>query len=369
MLVSAVTDLAESRFAEDAFTWGAETPWRNVTALADKGFLGINFEESYGGGGMTELEAMLVVEAVGAVCPDTAYHLYNQQFVSPRAIEMYGSDAARAEYLPAVIDGESAIAVAISEPGAGSDVRAMETSVEPDDGGFALTGEKVWVSDLPAAEALVVWTRFPDGLGSVIVDLDAPGVDVASTSTNMAGHPQSNVFFEDVHVPRERVLVSGENGYGRLLESLNWERLGAAIFLQAISRCAIERAHAYASEREQFGETIVDFQGMAWKFADMATELEASRALTYRPARDAVAAAATPDPMRTSMAKLHAARMAEHVISESLQAFGATGYQRSHPLEYLYRLARGYRIAGGTDEIQQTTIASRLDADGLPDIL
>lgn len=368
MLVTAVEEIAESNFAESAFEWDGETPWENVETLADQGFLGINFAEEYGGGGMSELQAMLVVEAVGAVCPDTAYHLYNQQFVAPRAIEMFGTEAAKAEYLPPVVEGESYISVAISEPHAGSDIRSMETTAEPDGAGFALSGEKVWVSDVPRSGAMVVWVRFSDGLGAVIVDLDSPGVDVAGSSTNMAGHVQSNVFFEDVHVPPEKVLVSGEGGRARLLQSLNWERLGSAVFLSAITRCAVEKAFAYANEREQFGERIIDFQGLAWKFADAVTELEAARGLTYRPARRAVATDGEPDPMKTSIAKLYAARTSERVISESLQTFGATGYQRDHPLEYLYRLTRGYRIAGGTDEIQKNTIVSRLKTDGLPDI-
>ena len=369
MLVNMLGDLAENEFADDAFQWNGEFPWANMELLADQGFVGINIAEEYGGGGMTEFEAILVLETVGRVCPDTANALYGQSMVAPRAIEMFGSEEAKETYLPPVTAGESAIAIAISEPHAGSDAGAMNTTVEEEDGELYLSGEKIWVSYVEESDAAVVWTYFPDGnMGTVVMDFDAPGVEVNEHYENMAGHRQTHFFMEDVHIPEENVLVRGREALKEQLKALNWERCGSAAYANAMSRCAFDQAVEYAQDREQFDQPIAEFQGMRWKFADMAKELEAARTLTYRAAINAEQQGRVPDRLEASLAKLYASQAVEHVVSEALQTFGATGYQREHPLEYLYRLQRGRRIAAGTDEIMKGNIADVVLEDGLPDL-
>ncbi|WP_254538525.1 acyl-CoA dehydrogenase family protein [Halomarina litorea] len=369
MVLRLVSDLAEREFAEDACSHGGELPWENARTLADQGLVGINIAEEYGGGGMGEFEAMLAIEAVGRVCPDTANYLYGQSMVAPRAVEMFGTEKAKERYLPPVTAGESALSIAISEPHAGSDAGAMDTHVEADGDDFVLNGEKIWVSYVEDADAAVVWCRFPDGnLGTVLMDFDAPGVDVGEHYTNMAGHSQTHFFMEDVPVPAENVLVRGREAFKEQLKALNWERCGSAAYANAIARCAFEKAVDYAQQREQFDQPIAEFQGMRWKVAEMATSLEISRNMTWRAALEAEARGRVPDRLATSMAKLVASRTAEEVVSESLQVFGATGYQREHPLEYLYRLQRGRRIAAGTDEVLKDQIASAVFEDGLPDL-
>jgi len=367
MLVDSLSELAENEFADRAFDWDGETPWENVELLADRGFLGVNVDMEYGGGGFSELEAILSIETVGRVCPDTAQYLYEQQMVAPRALEMFGSEAVKEEYLPGVTAGEDVIAIAISEPEAGSDVASMNTTVREEGGELILNGEKTWVSSVAEASAAVVWTKFGDeGLGTVLVDMDAAGVDVHQHFTNMAGHRQTQFYLEDVHVPEEHVLARGRKAFKRQLKALNWERLGSSAVANAFARNAVERAIEYAGDREQFGRPIGDFQGIEWKLADAAKRLQASRALTYGAARAAVEGDRAPGRFETSVAKLYASEMVEDVVSESLQVHGANGYQRGHPLEYLYRLARGRRIAAGTDEIQKNQIASALKEDGFP---
>ena len=369
MLVDSLSDLAESEFADRAFEWQGDTPWENVELLADRGFLGINLDEAYGGGGLTELEAMLAVEAVGRVCPDTAQVLYEQQLVAPRAVEMFGSEAVTERYLPRVTAGETFLAIAISEPGAGSDVGAMETRVtESEDGDLVLNGGKLWVSHAEEASAAVVWVKFSEGLGTVVVDLDAAGVEMGQHFTNMAGHSQSQIFFEDVPIPQENVLTRGNEAFKQQLRSLNWERLGSSALANGLARGALERALEYAGDREQFGQPIYDFQGLQWTVVDAVKEFEASRALTYGAATSAVERGRIPDRFSTSLAKLYSAEMVEHVTSEALQVFGANGYQQGHPLEYLYRMARARRIAAGTDEMQKNQIADVLERDGIPSI-
>jgi alkylation response protein AidB-like acyl-CoA dehydrogenase len=293
--------------------------------------------------------------------------------VAPRAVEMFGSETLKERYLPPVCAGESAIAIGISEPGAGSDAGGMETAVEETDDGLRLSGEKIWLSYVPASDAAVVWARFPDGnLGTVLVDLDAPGVDVHEHYTNMAGHTQSHLFFEDVPVPEEQVLVRGKQALKEQLKALNWERVGSAAYATSMARCALEHAIDYAGDREQFGQPIGEFQGLRWEVADAVTEYTAARALTHGAAtntRGGDDAPAHPDRLRASIAKFHASETAERVVSDCLQVFGATGYQQGHPLEFLHRLARGRRIAAGTDEIMRENIADEVfDGSGLPSL-
>lgn len=359
MLVDTIEEIAEKEFEEKAFTWDNEVPWENLELLSDRGFLGLNIPEEYGGGGLSEIEVLLQIEAIGRICPDTAFSVYNQSMVGPRAVEMFGSEEAKEKYLPMITDAEGMIAICISEPHAGSDAAAMDTHIEEDDDGeLYLNGEKIWVTDVPDSKAGVVWTYFPDeGLGTVIMDFDSPGVEINENYTNMAGGTQTHFFMEDVHIPEENVLVRGEQAFKEQLKALNWERCGNAIMSNATALCAFDRALEYAQEREQFDQPISEFQGIQWKLADMAKHIQAGRALAHQAVSDAQRRGGYPDRLQASMASLYCAEHSEEVVSEALQIFGATGYQQGHPLEYLYRLARGRRIGAGTDETQKNGIA------------
>jgi alkylation response protein AidB-like acyl-CoA dehydrogenase len=364
MLVDTLEQLAEREFADRAFEWDG-TPWANVELLADQGFLGINIDEEYGGGGMSELEALLSIDIVGRVCPHTANFLYTQQVVAPRAIEMFGTAAAKERYLPPVTAGEDLIAIAISEPEAGSDVKSMNTTITEEDGELVMNGEKIWVSNVREASASVVWTKFEgEGLGSVVVDLDDPGIGIQTHFTNMFGEEQTQFHIEDVVVPEENVLTRGADAFKAQLEALNWERLGSSAIANALAANALDKALDYGAQREQFGQPIGEFQGIEWKFADMVTQLHASQALTYGAAQRAVQQGRIPDRLHTSIAKLFSAEMVEDVVSEALQIHGANGYQQGHPMEFLYRMARARRIAAGTDEMQRNTIAYSVKKDG-----
>ena len=368
LLVETVSDIAAD-FDRVSHEWDGEPPLANLATLADHGFVGLNLPREYGGAGMAETAAILAVEAVGTVCPPTAELLMNSSLVAPRAIELFGTPAAKETYLPQITSGDAFLAIAMSEPEAGSDLQTMSTAVEEtNDGTLVLNGEKTWVGMVEEAVAAVVWARFPEGLGTLILELDQPGVEVQSHFTNMAGHRQTQFVIDDVEVPEEDVLTRGESAFQEQLGSLNWERVGAAAFATAVGRKALQTALEYAGDRTQFGQPIGEFQGIRWKLSEMVTSLEMSRALTYR----AVARAdddGHPDPLEAGMAKLAATRSADSIVDEALQIHGANGYMQGHPLEYLYRYIRGYRIAGGTDEIQRNTIARLLERDGLPPLL
>jgi alkylation response protein AidB-like acyl-CoA dehydrogenase len=361
MLVDSLRELSENEFAEDAFDWQGEIPLENTKTLAERGFYGINISEEYGGGGMTEFESMLAIEVVGRVCPDTAHYQSQQELLGPRALEMFGTEEAKEEYLPPVTAGEDGIAVAISEPEAGSDVKAMNTTVEEtNDGDLVVNGEKTWVSLFPECSTAVTWVKYPEGLGTVLLPLDAPGIEVQNHYTNMVGHTQTHFTIENVTVPKENQLTRGREAFDEQLKALNWERMSVGALANGIALCALDKAVDYADQRQQFGQPIGEFQGIKWKLADMVTKIETSRALVHESGRRAIEEARVPDPMRSSIVKLYSPNVAQEVIDESLQIHGGNGYQQGHPLEHLYKLNRGYRIGGGTDEIQRNTIARML---------
>lgn len=368
MIVSSLQKLATNEFAEKACEWQGEMPWENFRSLADNGFLGIEIDEEYGGGGMTEMEALLMLETIGRVCPDTAYKLASHQMIPSRGIEMFGSEAAKEKYLPPLIAGKDAIVTAISEPEAGSDVANMDTTIRERDGELVLNGEKIWVSGVTNASAAITWVKFPEGLGSVILDFEADGVEISEHFTNMMGYTQTQFYMEDVVVPEENVLTRGSDAFKQQLTSLNWERVFAAGLSNATALCAFDKALEYAQDREQFDQPIVDFQGIEWKLADMAKEVQLSRAFVHQIAKDAHQNREPPRRMASSIANLYSAEMLERVVSESLQIHGANGYQQGHPLEYLYRFGRARRIAAGTDEIQKNQIAAVLKKEGLPSL-
>jgi len=282
---------------------------------------------------------------------------------------MFGTESAKERYLPSVTAGEDAIAIAISEPEAGSDIGSMRTTVEEDGGDLVVNGEKIWVSNVAHSSAAVVWVKFPEGLGSVVLEFDWTGVDIQQHYTNMAGHQQTQFRMTDVTIPEENVLTRGKGGFKEQLKALNWERLGSATLANTFAKCALHKALEYAQTREQFGQPIGEFQGIEWKLADAVKRLEASRALTYRAASNAQEQGRVPDRLDASIAKLFASEMVEGVVSEALQVHGANGYQQGHPLEHLYKLARGRRLAAGTDEIQRNQIAAVIKDDGLPSLI
>ncbi|WP_075936066.1 acyl-CoA dehydrogenase family protein [Halosegnis longus] len=357
-----------SEFEDEAYTWEGDIPWENLQLLADEGVYCPSIDEAYGGQGMSDLASVVLTEAVSRACPDTGWFVYTQSMVGPRAIDLFGSESVKERYLPGVTAGEDHISIAISEPDAGSDVGNMTTTVEEEDGRLVCNGEKMWVGGVPFSDVAVTWVRFPEGLGSVVLPLDDPGIEVVEEYRNMAGYSQTHFSIDDVEIPADHVLTRGEDGFKQQLVSLNWERLGSSTLAIGWAAAALEQALAYADGREQFDQSLDDFQGIEWKLAEMYRQLETAAGVVYNTAASADGHESAPSRLKTSVAKLHASQIAEEVISEAVQVVGARAYQQGHPLEYLYRLARGRRIAAGTDEMQLNTIARALKEDGVPKV-
>lgn len=357
-------DLAAAEFADRAFTWDGELPVENRDTLAENGLLGLALPEQYGGGGGTVVDVVLAQEAVGRVCPDTAHVLSRSSMGPPRVIAELGSEELKERYLPSVCAGETTMSVAISEPEAGSDAGAMTTRASVEGEAVTVDGQKTWVGKAEESDAFLVWARFDDGeVGAIVVDAEAPGFSLGDAHTNMAGHAQHDLHFDGCELPREQVLAHGDESFKALLTEFNVERCHNATMCVACGLRAFDEAMAYARDREQFGERIADFQGIEWKLADVATQLEAARLMIYRAASNAVRD--SPSRLETSMAKVLANEAGQQAVDEALQICGARGYMQSHPVEYLYRWVRGWKIAGGTVEVQRNGIARELKRHGL----
>ena len=364
LLTRTARDLAESELAADAFTWEGEFPWPSVEKLAEADLLGIAIAEEYGGGGMTPLEVLLVQEQVGRVCPDSAHVVSRSSMGAPRAVDELGSEYLRERYLPAVCAGESVMSIAISEAEAGSDATAMTTAAEDDGDDLVINGRKLWVTKSDVADSFLVYVRFPEGIGAVVVEDGDPGFERGQENTNMAGETQGELVFDDCRVPAERTLVRGEDAFVTLIKTFNVERCHNAMMCVTVARNAFEKALDYAQEREQFGRPIGEFQALQHKLADMAIRLETARLAVLHAAATADSETAVPTRMQTSIAKTYANEVGESVLTDAIQLFGANGYMRGHPVEYMYRLVRGWKIAGGTVEVHRNGIARTLFKEG-----
>jgi alkylation response protein AidB-like acyl-CoA dehydrogenase len=365
-LIEEVDQLAENEFRQSAFEWDGSVPWENLELLAERDLLGINLSEEYGGGGTSYLEPLLIGERIGRICPETVWYMNSINMMTGPDIERFGTEEAKEKYLGPLIAGEHLIFTAISEPEAGSDVMSMNTTVSEEGDDLIINGEKTWVGYVPDSTAGVVWAKFPDGIGSVIVDVDTPGFEVQEVYTNMAGFTQTHFTLDDVTVPRENILTKGKaTELKAQLEEFNWKRMANVATANGVALGALEKSLEYAQQREQFGQSIAEFQGIEWKFSEMVTRIQASRALLHNTAKDALSTGRL-GPLNTSIATLYSAKMADDVVDQALQIFGARAYQRGHPIEQLYRFIRGLRIGLGTDEIQRNTIARFLKKQGVP---
>ncbi|MFB6211442.1 MAG: acyl-CoA dehydrogenase family protein [Halobacteriales archaeon] len=358
--------IAEEELADRAFTFDGAYPMENAPILAEAGLLGISIPEPYGGGGMTPIEVLMVQEEIGRICPDTAHLISHTSMGAPRAIAHLGTDYLKEKYLPGICAGEYVMAIAISEAEAGSAAGEMQTTAEDDGDGVVLNGSKLWISHPLAAEAFLVYAKFEEGIGGVIVDKDADGIEIAETYTNMYGGHHAELVFDDCRVDNEQVLIRGEDAFKTLLQTFNVERCHNAMMSVSMARNAFEKSLEYAQDREQFGQPIGEFQAVSHKLADMAINLEAARLLVFQAANATMTEDddGLPTRLLTSVAKVFANEMAEEIASDAVQIHGANGYMQGHPVEYLYRKVRGREIAGGTVEIHRNGIVDALYKHG-----
>jgi alkylation response protein AidB-like acyl-CoA dehydrogenase len=358
----AVLRFAKKELAEKAVerAHASGYPWDVAKLMAKQGLLGITIPEADGGQGGTLLDAVIAIETVASVCPRSADVVQAGNFGPIRVLAEYGSASQKQMFLRRLLAGESVIAVGMTEPDAGSAVTDLKTSATRDGKGWRVNGSKIFTTHSAYAELFLVYLRFGPGvggIGSVLVEREAPGVSRGKASKFMSGEEWAELHFADVQVPEERVLL-GEGGFKKQIAGFNVERIGNASRSLALGRYAYEAARAWALERRQFGRLLCEFQGLQWKFADMKMKLDAAQLLLYRAAANADRG--LPSPEETAIAKAFCNQAGFDVANESLQVMGGMGYSQESLVEYCLRRCRGWMIAGGSIEILKNRIAEHI---------
>ena len=349
----------------------SEYPLDVFEAFKDAGLLGLCIPEEYGGAGAGILGLTLAIEEVTKYSNVTGLMLLLTRLPTG-PIMIAGSEAQKQRYLPGIAEGTQRCAFGLSEPQAGSDVAGMRTRATPDadvEGGWILNGTKCWMSGVVQADWYTIFaktgdpsSRAHDSITCFVVDRQTPGLSVPRTDKKMGvrGVDTGELLLEDVHVGPENV-VGGVGGFRLAMFGLNAMRPIVAARGIGLAEGAIMYATEYVKERAAFGKKISDFQGIQWKLAEIATEIEAARLLTYRSAWLADQGKFTKEyvPM-LSMAKMYATEVAVKASGIAVQLLGAAGYMEDHPTELWYRDAKQLTIVEGTSQVQLGLIARGL---------
>lgn len=335
-------------------------PWDVARRLAEMGLLGITVREEDGGIGGTLMDAVTAIQELALVCPKSADVVQAGNFGPLRTFAEYASPAQKERFLPDLLAGRSLIALGMSEPDAGSAVTELKTAARPDGEGFRVTGSKVFSTHSPEAGLFLVYVRFGPGvggIGSVLLERGMDGFTVGQPSSFMSGEEWCQLYMEDCYVPKENVLL-GPGGFKKQIAGFNVERIGNASRSLALGRHAYEVAREHALTRHQFGRALCEFQGLQWKFADMALKLESAQLLLYRAA--ASADGGLPSPYETAIAKLACNQAGFEVANDALQVMGAYGYSTEALVEYCVKRTRGWMIAGGSIEVLKNRVAEHV---------
>ncbi len=347
-----------------------EFPQGSWDAIRAADLFGITIGEQYGGMGLGDIEAAIVLEELARADVSSAILAQLTFNGPPRAIEHLGSDAMKQRWLPMAAAGDALFCIGISETEAGSAVGHMRARLTPDGDGYRLNAYKNYVTGGHKSRGCLVWCRFPGsegtkGIGAVIVDLEADGVSIAGTHEKMGlrATSEAELAFDDVRIEPGDVLLAGDaasnEAFRTLIGHINHERCGNAAMCVGAAQGALEYAITYMNDRVIGGRPLADLQGLQWKIADMATQLEGARLLLKR-AVHLAGAHGTPPPLETAMAKTAANLAAKFVCDEAIQLLGGYGYSREYPVERVYRDIRGLCIGAGTVEIQRNFIGTNL---------
>jgi alkylation response protein AidB-like acyl-CoA dehydrogenase len=366
-------DVAERDIAPHAAHWDEteEFAGESLEALRRAELFTVTVGEEYGGMGMGDVEAAIVLEELARVDVSSAILCQLVFNGPPRAIEHLGDEGLRRRWLPQAAAGEL-FCIGITEPDAGSAATAMRAHLVEDGTGYRLEAYKNYVTGGHKAVACLVWCRFPGGepgtgkgIGAVVVDLARDGVSVAGTHRKMGlrGCTEAELAFDGVRIEPEDVLVPGDpadnSGLKTLLAHINHERCGNAAMCVGAAQGALEYAMAYMHERASGSTPLTKLQGLQWKIADMSVSLEGARLLLQR-ALVLAGAGGTPPPLESAMAKIACNLAAKYVCDEALQLLGGYGYSREYPVERAYRDVRGLCIGAGTVEIQRNFVGTAL---------
>jgi alkylation response protein AidB-like acyl-CoA dehydrogenase len=367
-LRAVVRELAEERIAPRAaeIDERGEFPWDLKELLAKQDLLGTAFAEEYGGTALDTISQSIVVEEIARADATTSLIPIVQK-LGALPILLAGNDEQQARTLPRLASGEWLAAFALTEAAAGSDVAANRMRATRDGDGYVLNGSKRFITHGSVANLLTVFALTDPaaggrkGMSAFIVETDTPGFAAPRVEHKMGirGSPTAELTFDDVRVPVANLLGAEGDGFKIAMATLDRSRLGIAAQAVGIAQGATDAAVAYAADRTQFGERVVDFQGIQWMLADMASQTEAARQLTYAAAAR-VDADAADLPYWTSSAKLVAGDTAMRVTTDAVQVLGGYGYITEYPVERMMRDAKITQLYEGTQQIQRLIVARQL---------
>ncbi|WP_406945040.1 acyl-CoA dehydrogenase [Halobacillus sp. SY10] len=371
MMRKMVRDFAEKEVApavermeqEDRF------PSELLPKMGELGLMGVPIPEKYGGAEMDYISYIIAIHEISKVSATLGVILSVHTSVGTNPILYFGTEEQKNKYIPKLASGEFLGAFALTEPSAGSDASSLKTRAVKQEDRYILNGSKVFITNGGNADTFIVFARTnPDvetkkGLSAFIVERDTPGFSIGKAEKKMGLHGSSTVSlnFDQCEVPVSQRLGEEGEGYKIALANLNIGRIGIAAQSLGIAEAALEHAVSYAKEREQFGRPIAHLQGVSFKLADMATEVEASKLLVYNAA--SLQAAGKKCGKEVSMAKLMASKTAVKASIEAVQVHGGYGYTEDYAVERFFRDAKVCEIYEGTSEIQKIVISNHLIRD------
>lgn len=329
------------------------------------GLMGMTVPQKYGGAGIDRISYMIALEEISRVSGSVGLTVEAHNSLGIGHIYEHGTEEQRKKYLPKLCSGEGFAAWALTEPNAGSDAAAAQTTAVLDEDEWVINGAKQFITSGDIADVVVVMAKTDKskgakGISAIIVEKDTPGFKVGQLEDKLGlrGSRTAQLFFEDCRVPKENLLGEVNMGFVGAMNILDRGRTAIGAMSVGIARAALEDAIEYAKQRQQFGKPISKFQAIQWMIADMATEIDAARLLVYR------AAYMEDQNIRftkeASMAKLFASEMAMRTTRKAIQIFGGYGYTREYPVERYYRDIKLCEIGEGTSEVQRLVISRQL---------
>ncbi|UOQ94985.1 acyl-CoA dehydrogenase [Halobacillus shinanisalinarum] len=371
MMRKMVQDFAEKEVApavermeeEDRF------PVELIKRMGELGLMGIPISEKYGGSEMDYTSYIIAIHEISKVSATLGVILSVHTSVGTNPILYFGTEEQKQKYLPKLASGEYLGAFALTEPSAGSDAGSLKTRAEKTGDHYILNGSKVFITNGGEADTFIVFARTNrdeqrgNGVSAFIVERDTPGFSIGKAEKKMGLHGSSTVSlnFDQCQIPTSQLLGEEGEGFKIALANLNVGRIGIAAQSLGIAEAALEHAVAYAKEREQFGKSIAKHQGISFKLADMATDVEAAKLLVYQAASLQTAGEKCSKP--ASMAKLFASKAAVNTSIEAVQVHGGYGYTEDYAVERFFRDAKVCEIYEGTSEIQRMVISNHLIKD------
>ena len=335
-----------------------------IQKFSDMGFLGVNLPQKYGGLGMSNFEAVLVLEEVAKISIALAFPVFESCFGPALAISYFASEKLKEKTLSKVCSGKMILAVAMSEPHAGSALTDLSTSATISNGRVLVNGTKRWCSGASHADAYVVYCKMSNeqganGIGAVLIEKNRPGLSFGKKERHMGwrGVVSADMHFDNISLPLENIVLPA-GGFKKLMKAFDLERCGNTTMSLACAQSAFDYVLNYVQERKQFGKQLIDFQAVQISIAEMKMKLDASRMLLYRAVTNTNSK--LPTVGESSIAKCYANEICREVTGKAMQLMGAYGYSSDYPIEQKFRDSWGWGIAGGAIDIQKTNIAASL---------